>query len=69
MGLLRKPPSPREHLIFGSGFLALGAIWLTVAVIGGSDVLHLVVGISWLVIAAGHFVSALIRQKRQRLKG
>jgi hypothetical protein len=56
-------------LIFTSFFLALGAIWLMAVAIGGSDVLHLVVGISWLVIAAGHFASAVIRQRRRRLQG
>jgi len=62
-----RSPSPTEHLVAGFCFLAFGVFWLAMGATGGSfHVWHLGLGVGWLALAVGRFVSAAIRRKKLR---
>jgi hypothetical protein len=62
-----RPPSPAVHVTSGFCFLAIGVFWLTLGGTGASfQAWHLVFGVGWLALAVAHFVSAVIRKKRDK---
>jgi purine-cytosine permease-like protein len=61
-------PTPRQNFISGSAFLVIGTLQTLLSAIVGHHVLNLVVGISWLVVSAVSFASAVVQLRREQLR-